>query len=423
MSVPAPRHGRWRFSDIWRAPGFAYFWGAGVFSGLGGTVTSLSLPLLAAIRLDATPIQMGFLTASETTPLLLFGLATGVWVDRRRKRPVIMATHIGRALLLLTAPIALWLGILRLEALMLIGFLIGALTVVFHITWASYLPAIVAPDLLTAGNARLQVGQGIAEMIAGWMARFVSAPMAIAFDSLFYGCAAVLVSRIRPGEPRPMDAPAGTQGRFWQELRESLRFVAGTPILRTTAAATGLWLLVDGARGALLVVFMVRTLGLSAAAVGLVFSCGAAGNLVGAFPLEKIAGRIGVGYAILLGLAATFPAELLMVMAGGPPVLATMMACASRFLSGVTFSIYEINQFSLRQAVTPLRLQGRINATMRTIIRGAIPLSALGSGLLAERIGLHATIVVSLLGIPATFLVIWFSPVRGLATVPARVAS
>ena len=199
-----------------------------------------------------------------------------------------------------------------------------------------------------------------------------------------------------------------------------MRVVVGNPILRATAAATGLWNLFDGARIAVMILFLTRIAGLQAGAVGVMFTLGAVGFLIGSLLPERMARRFGLGRAILLGIVLAVPSELLTAFASGPPTVAAAIAGAGFFLTGLTIPTYDINQFSLRQAVTPLRLQGRVSATMRTLIRGLVPIGALLGGLLAERIGLREVMIVSALGGPAAFLAIWFSPVRSLLAPPPR---
>jgi predicted MFS family arabinose efflux permease len=415
---------RWSPGGVWRSSAYVRIWAASVISGLGSSITALALPLLAALTLNATPFQMGLLIASETVPILLFGLATGVWVDRRPKRPVMIAADIGRAALLLLVPVAAWLGVLRIELLLVIAFLVGTLSVFFEIASQSYLPVILSTEDLTEGNARLHTGWGIAEVggpgLAGWLTQLFSAPIAILVDGVSYIVSAALMAGIRAPEPASHPALEGSEPNFWRELREGLRVVLGNSILRATAAATGLWNIFSGARTAVLVLFLTRTAGLQAGAVGVMFTLGAVGYLFGSLLPERMARRLGLGRAILLGIVLAVPSELLTAFASGPPSMAAVIAGTGFFLTGLTIPTYDVNQFSLRQAVTPLRLQGRVSATMRTLIRGLLPLGALAGGLLAERIGLREVMIVSAFGGPAAFLAIWFSPVRSLQTPPAR---
>ncbi len=426
MSEASGNSTRWPPGGIWGSSAYVRLWSASVISYLGSAVTRLALPLLAALTLHATPFQMGLLVAAESLPILLFGLLTGVWVDRRRKRPVMIAADAGRAVLLVMVPVFAWLGLLRIELLILLTFLVGTLSVFFDIAAQSFMPVILGVDDLPAGNARLHTGWGLAEVggpgLAGWLTQLFSAPIAILTDGVSYALSAILLSGIRINEPPPTAFPAdgGARRHFWRELWEGLRLVGGNPILRATAAATGLWNLFDGARLAVLVLFLTRTLGLPASAAGILFTLGAVGYLLGSFLPARVAGRIGIGRAILLGIVLTVPSELLSALAGGPPLVATAIAGVGFFLTSLTIPIYDVNQFSLRQAVTPLRLQGRVSATMRTLIRGSIPLGALLGGILAEWIGPRGVMIVSVLGGPMALLAIWFSPVRSLPRLPER---
>jgi MFS family permease len=370
---------------------------------------------------------MGLLTAAETVPVLLFGLAIGVWVDRRAKRPVMIVTDLGRALLLLLVPLAAWQRVLSIELLLVVALLVGLLSVFFEVASQAFLPVVLPPDELGEGNARLYMSWGLADVagpgLAGWLTAALSAPVAIVIDAVSYLVSATLLGGIGTDEGREAGGGRREGGRthFRQELIEGLRFVLGTPILRATATATGLANLFDGARFAVIVLFMTRTLGLDAGTVGAVLTIGALGFLVGSLYPERVARRIGLGRAILLGTLAALPGELFLITAGGPPLQAAAMVAAGQALIGLAIPTYDVNQFSLRQAVTPLRLQGRVSATMRTLIRGAFPLGALVGGLLAERIGLRGVIIAGAGGSIAAFLAIWFSPVRTLQIVPARV--
>jgi MFS family permease len=425
VSGATSRSARWRPGGVWRSPAYVRLWSASFISSLGSSITKLALPLLAALTLHATPFQMGLLVAAESMPILLFGLATGVWVDRRAKLPLMIATDVGRAALLLLVPTAAWLGFLSIELLLVIAFLVGTLSVFFEIASQSYLPVILPAEDLTEGNARLYTGWGLADIggpgLAGWLTQLFSAPIAILTDGLSYALSGALLAGIRVREaPHATSTGEGGQPHFWRELGDGLRFVFATPILRATAIATGAWNFFDGARWAVLVLFLTRTIGLDAGITGAIFTASAVGFLVGSFLSARVARRIGLGRAILLGIVLSAPSELLTAIATGPPLVAAAMAGGGFFLTGLTIPIYDINQFSLRQAVTPLRMQGRVSATMRTIIRGSLPLGALAGGILAELIGLRGVMIVAALGPPLAFLAIWFSPVRGLTSVPTR---
>ncbi|MFT4037182.1 MAG: MFS transporter [Thermomicrobiales bacterium] len=410
---------------VWQSADYSRLWSASVVSAFGSAVTHLAVPLLAATTLHASPAQMGLLVASENLPILLLGLIAGVWLDRRTKRPVMIVADLLRGALLLAIPVAAWLGLLRIEVLIAIAFLVGALSVFFEIASQSLLPVILKGEKLAEGNARLFTGWSLAEIagpgIAGWLVQAITAPLAILVDAVSYIVSAVVLLGMRPQEPAGRTVSEGeAPPHFGQELLEGLRLVAHEPMLRATAMATALWNLFDGARWAVLILFLTRALGLDATIIGAMFMVSSVGFLLGSLLPQRVAGRIGLGNAILLGVALAIPSELLTALAGGTPTQATIMAAAGFFLAGVTIPIYDINQFSLRQAVIPLHMQGRGNATIRTIIRGAVPLGALLGGVLAERIGLRGVMIVASGGGLAAFLAIWFSPVRQLRVLPVR---
>jgi predicted MFS family arabinose efflux permease len=412
------RHGVWQSADYTR------LWSATVISAFGSSITRLAVPLLAATTLHATPAQMGLLVASESLPILLLGLLAGTWLDRRTKRPVMIVTDLVRGVLLLVLPVAWALGLLGIELLIAVAFLVGCLSVFFDIASQSLLPMILRDERLAEGNARLFTGWSIAEIagpgVAGWLVQAITAPFAILADAISYLASAIMLVRMHPAEHETASGDGDTRPHFLGELLDGLHLVIRDPVLRATALATGLWNLFDGARWAVLILFLTRTLGLDATIIGVVFMASSVGYLIGSLLPQRVAARIGLGNAILLGVVLAVPSELLTAFASGPPLQATVMTVAGFFLAGVVIPVYDINQFSLRQAVIPLPMQGRGNATMRTIIRGAVPLGAVIGGLLAERLGLRGVMVVASLGGVAGFLAIWFSPVRAMQTLPMR---
>lgn len=419
----APSLAFWRYG-VWQSADYSRLWSASVVSAFGSAITRLAVPLLAATTLHATPAQMGLLVASESLPILLLGLVAGTWLDRRTKRPVMIVTDLVRGMLLLALPVAWAMGVLRIELLIVIAFLVGCLSVFFDIASQSLLPMILRDERLAEGNARLFTGWSIAEIagpgVAGWLVQAITAPFAILVDAVSYLASAVLLFGMRPNEQETAHGEDTARPHFVRELLDGLHLVMRDPVLRATALATGLWNLFDGARWAVLILFLTRTLGLDPSIIGVVFMASSLGYLIGSLLPQRVAQRLGLGHAILLGIVLATPSELLTALASGPPLQATAMAVAGFFLAGVAIPIYDINQFSVRQAVIPLPMQGRGNATMRTIIRGSVPLGAVVGGLLAERVGLRGVMVFAALGGVAAFLAIWFSPVRTMQTLPTR---
>ena len=414
---------RFRRAGLWRHPSFLRLWAAHSVSQIGTSITALALPLIAALTLGATPFQVGLLAAAETAPLLLVGLLAGVWVDRRPRRPVMVAADLGRAGLLLLIPLAAWLDLLRIELLYAIALLVGTLTVFFDVAAQSFAATVLDRSQLVEGTSKLHTSYAVAEIagpgLAGGLVQAVGAPAAVLADAASFVASARLLGRIDAPEARP--EPVAHRGSVWREMGEGVRAVAVVPILRTLAASTGIWNLFDNARRAMLVLFMARELGLRLGTIGVVFAIGSVGFLLGTLLPAPAARRFGVGRAIAAGIVGAAPGGLLVAVAGGPPIVAGALVAVGIFVEGVAAPVYDVNQFSLRQAVTPDRLRGRVNAGLRVLIRGTVPLGALLGGALAELAGLRAAVLIGALGPVAALALVWRSPVRALREPPAPV--
>jgi MFS family permease len=409
-----------RGTSLWRHRDFMRLWSAETISQLGSQVTLLALPLAAILTLDATAFEVGALSSIEYAPFLLVGLPAGVWVDRLRRRPILIAGDLGRAVVLASIPIAYWLDALTLPHLYAAAFVTGICTVFFDVAYQSYLPSLVERGQLTEGNAKLEISRSGAQLagpgIAGALVQFLTAPVAIAADAVSYVGSALFVVRIRQPEPDVPAHPAEDRPRMRSQIMEGLRYVLGHPLLRPIAACTALSNLFSAMVTAILILFAVRELGLTAGAIGVALAIGNVGFLVGAFAAERIARRVGigrtiVGSAVLFGLAgfayplATRATAVALLVAGG-------------LLFGFGGVVYNVNQVSLRQAITPGRMQGRMNATMRFMVWGTMPLGALVGGALGGSIGLRPTLWIAAAGGLVAFVPPLFSPVRRLASIP-----
>ena len=406
--------------NVLRDPDFRRLLGAHVVSQVGSGVTLLALPLIAALDLGATPFQVGLLAASETVPLLLLGLLAGVWADRRRRRPLMVATDLGRAVVLLAIPLAAWQGWLRFDLLVAVSVVAGTLSVVFDIAAQSYLPSLVPAAGLVQANSLMHssysVGGIAGPALAGVLIQTLRAPFAVAADALSFLVSGLLLGGIRRREPEPI---AGGEARSIRaDLGEGLRFVRDTPILRALGLSTGVWNLFDNMRQAMLVLFCARTLGMGPGLIGLVYAVASVGYLVGTFLPAPAARRLGLGRAVLLGALLVLPGDVLVALASGPPTVAAAMVGGGMFLSGLAGPVYDVNQFSLRQSITPRRMQGRVAATLRVLIRGTVPVGALLGGALAGVVGLRGVMWVGLLGVPLALLLVWLSPVPGVRVLP-----
>lgn len=413
-------------TGLWRHPEFLKLWTGQTISLFGSQVSQLAIPLTAALVLNASPVEMGLLGAFEFAPFLLLSLFAGVWVDRAYRRPVLISADVARAVLLGSIPVAALIGALRIEHLYVVGLLTGVGTVFFDVAYQSYLPVLVSREHLVEGNSKLEVSRSVAQIagpgLGGLLVQLITAPMAVVVDALSFVASVISLLLIRQPEPAPVrrdgDAPS-----IWTELREGLEVVLGNPLLRSIAGCTGTSNLFSNAMMAVYVLYLTRELGLQPAAVGLIFAVGGPGALLGAVMAGSLAKRFGLGWTIIVSIFVGGLANLLIPFARGPAVVITAMLMVPAFAGGAANSIYNINQVSLRQAITPDRVQGRMNASMRFIVWGTIPIGALLGGALGQTLGIWPTILLMVLGDLVAPLWVLLSPVRRLQTQPVPVAA
>jgi MFS family permease len=408
----------WPRGGLWRHPDFLRLWGGATVSQLGSQVTLLALPLAAVLVLEASALQVALLTTFDFLPFLLFGLPAGVWVDRLARRPVMIATDVGRALALLTIPIAYAADVLTLGQLYVVGFLVGLLTVFFELAHTSFLPSLVAREQLIDANSKLEISRSGAFIagpgLGGVLVGLLTAPGAIVVDAASFVASAVLVLRIRAHEQ--WIESAGARAGLRRELGEGLRYVASHRYLWPIASCTAILNLFFNAAFAVYFVFLARELDLEPALIGLVLMLGNLGWLAGALVAGRVTGRLGVGWT-LAGSAFLFgPSTALVAVApeSAPlPFLITAQAIGS--FGGV---LYNVTSMTLRQSVTPDRLQGRTVGAIRTLVWGVVPLGALLGGVLASVVGLRATFWIAAVGGAASALPIVLSSARSVRGMP-----
>ena len=413
------------FTGLWRHREFLKLWTGQTISQFGTQVSQLAIPLAAALVLNASPAQMGLLSAFEFAPFLLLSLFAGVWVDRMRRRPILIVADIGRAVLLGSIPLAAVLGALHIEQLYIIGLLTGVLTVFFDVAYQAYLPALVHREHLVEGNSKLEVSRSVAQIagpgLSGALVQLITAPMAVAVDALSFIASVISLLLIRAPEPTPVRT-VGKAGSMWMELRAGLGVVLGNPLLRSIAGCTATSNLFGNGMQAIFVLYMTRELQLPPAAIGLVFAASGPGALLGSLLAGWCSRRFGLGNTIIGSILAGGLANLLIPLARGPLLLVLGMLMVASFVSGLTNPVYNINQVSLRQAITPDHLQGRMNASVRFIVWGTIPIGALMGGALGEAFGLWPTIVAMVVADLLAPAWVLFSPVRQLRIQPAPVS-
>ncbi len=406
-----------------RHPDFMKLWAGQTISQFGTQVSLLALPLAAALILKVNAFEFGLLGTIEFLPFIVLSLPAGVWVDRLRRRPILIAGDVGRGVALLSVPVAYALGVLTIWQLYVVGFISGCLTVFFDVAYQSYLPALVDRTEILEGNSKLEVSRSAAQIagpsIAGVAISLASAPFAIVLDSISYFVSGAFMVFIRKAEPLPKQHHAEGTG-MRREISAGLRYVLGNVLLRSIAACTGISNFFSNIGFAILVLYLIRELAFTPAELGLAFSVGSIGFLIGAVFANRIGRRLGVGPAIVLSAMIFGPSLILVAVA--PADLALPLAAASTFLGSFGGTVYNINQVSLRQAITPERMQGRMNATMRFIVWGTIPIGTILGGFLGAVIGLHETIWIGAIGGIFSFLPVLFSPVRSLREMPTPMA-
>ena len=412
----------WPQDGLWRHADFLKLWSAETISQFGTQVSQLALPLTAVLVLDASAFEVAALGVVEFLPFILFTLPAGVWVDRLRRRPILIAGDLARAALLATIPLAYLADALSLGQLFVVGFLVGTCTVFFDVAYMSYLPSLVERQQIIDGNSKLEISRSAAQIggpgLGGLLVQAFTAPYAILVDAASFLGSGLFVLGIRTAEqPLPDTESAGTRTGLWTELKEGLRFVLRNPNLKAQAGCTATSNFFGNVSFAIIIVFLVRELGLSPGVIGVVISLGSVGALLAAFTAMRISRRFGIGPTTIAVGLLWGPATLLLAVApegnGAIPIL--VLAILVLGFSGV---VYNIVQVSYRQAICPPRLQGRMNSVMRFLVWGTIPLGALLGGALASTIGLRETIVVGAIGGSLAVLWIVFSPQRHLREMP-----
>ena len=397
---------------------FRLLWGGETVSELGSQISLLAIPLLAVRTLHATTFEMGLLTAASTAAFLIVGLPAGVWVDRVRRRRLMIGADLGRVLALGSIPIAAAVGGLTLVQLFVVTLVSGVLTVFFDVAYQSYLPALVGRKHLVEGNAKLtgsaQVAAVAGPSVAGGLVQAIGSSAAVAVDSASFLVSAVAVGAMRSPEPKPTVPEGGHRGLV-VGIAEGLRFVFGNALLRAIAATTATSNLFSGVAAAVEIVFLVRQVHASPGVIGLLFALGGVGGVAGAFAAGPIARRVGGARATIIGIAGSVGALLIPLTMPG----AGLLYFGFGFLM-VSFSatVYNVNQVSFRQRLCPDRLLGRMNASMRFVVWGVLPIGALIGGILGAVFGLRTTLWIGALGQALAGIWLLASPMRGLRDFP-----
>jgi MFS family permease len=414
---------------LWRHPDFLKLWVGQTISRFGSGLTGSALPLAALLVLGASPTQMGLLSAASIAPLLLLGLPAGAWVDRLRRRPVLIWADLGRALLLASIPAAALSGRLGMGQLFAVAAGVGALTVCFDVAYHAFVPDLVGRHRVLEANSKLATSDALAEVttpgLAGALVAAISAPVTVLLDAVSFLVSALSVALI--GAPERAPAPAGAQRPLRREIAAGLAAVARSPYLRAMAGYAALQAFFGNFIGALYSLYVLRELGMGPVLLGVTIGVGGASNLLGTFLVGPVTRRFGPGptmtAAVVAGGLTVFLIPLAGVVAGTAPaadaVLVAFAVMAAAQGSDLIYPLYEINALTVRQSATPDALLGRVNASMRVLEGGAAPIGALVGGVLGDAIGVRSTLFVAAGGLLASALWLAASPLRRLVRLPS----
>ena len=409
-----------RPASLWQHRDFLKFWSAQTTSVFGSQLASLAYPLTAILVLEATTFQVGLLQATGTASGVLLGLFAGVIVDRVSRKPLLIISNLGRAFLAFSIPIAAVFGFLRIEQLYLVAFLSGAFSIVSDVAGMAFLPSMLEKEQLVEGNSKFGTTESAAMIagpsLSGALVQILSAPLVIFIDAVSFLFSAVLIWQVRVPEVLIEKEKRG----IWTDIGEGLRFVYGNEILRPLAESIAAYFLFRQIVLTLFTLYAIRELHLEPVWLGVIFSALGFGFLLGALTVKSITRRFGIGRTLLGANFINIAALALVPLASGSIVLLVTLFAISHFLHAFGVQISGINLMSLRQAITPNRLQGRMNASFRFVNVGMMMFGALIAGFLGELIGLRATLFVGAVGMVIPFLRLLFSPIRNLQEQPGE---
>ncbi|GAB2749560.1 MFS transporter [Nocardioides pakistanensis] len=396
---------------------FRQLWMGDAVSQLGVQLVGLAMPILAVRLLDADEFQMGLLGTFEMLAFLLVGLPAGAWVDRWRKRRVVIVGDLVRGLVLLSLPVAWALDSLTMLHVYGVALVVGTATVFFDVAHQSYLPDLVHSDQIGEANAKIMATGEVARIagpaLGAALIRLVGSPLTIAVTALSMAASTLFVRRIRHDEEPPLKAD---RRPLRTEVGEGLSFVLRQPLLRRIVLCTALSNTAAAVSSVLLVLYVIRDLGLTEATLGLVFSVGSVGGLAAALTVTRVSRLVGEGRTIPAMALLTVPfAALTPVASQVPPVPALALGAF-----GVSYGAvgYNVIQVSFRQRLCPKPLLGRMNASIRFIVWGSMPIGAFAGGLLGESLGVVPTLWLTVAGFLLAALTVLFSPLSRMRDLP-----
>jgi MFS family permease len=406
--------------SLWRKSDFLKLWSGQTISVFGSMIGGTAMSFTAVLFLHATPFQMALLTSMQLVPGFLAGLFAGAWVDRVRRRPMMIAVDISRAVILATIPLAALTGILHIEQLYLVALVVGILSIIFELAYQAYLPGLVGKQHVVEGNSKLSASAAVSEFagfnLGGWLVHIFTAPFAIFIDAVSFLFSAISLQLIRAYE---MIEPSQESPNMFREIREGLRVVYQHPLLRSSAVIFTIISLSGGIFGTLVVLYMGRELGFDPGILGMIWAVGGVSSFFGASLTPYITRRLNPGPAMVAGLALYGVSIFFIPLASGATVLSAIFLIIQQLGDGF-YVLYEINMVSFRQEIISERMLGRVNATLRFVTLGATLVGTLLGGLLGESLGIRTTLFIAAGGSLIGSAILAISPIGKLKKVTSQ---
>lgn len=410
-----------RATGAFSNPDFVKLWSGQSISLIGTQVTQFTMPLVAILALNATVIEVGVLNALRFVPVLLMSLFAGVWLDRRRRRPVLIACALGNAVLIGTVPLASATGLLSIGLLYVVVTMAGLLSMTFDVGALSYVPNLVDREHLTDANSKIQASTAFAGVagpgLAGVLVGLVTAPITLTADSVSYLFSAAGLIAIRKPEPAP-EVPE-VRVSVGQSISEGLRAVWGSKLLSAVLTQSAALNLFFGAYITVFVVYAVRVVHLRPIELGIVMAGSAVGSLAGATTARRVSKALGLGRTMAINTVGESLLLLLLLVPRHASVATIAIFFAAQLGYGWNVGVLNVNTITLRQVVTPRRVLARMNATYRMVIFGVAPIGMSLGGVLASAAGLRSGLMISLTLMTSPLLWLFFSPVFRLKQMPA----
>lgn len=405
-----------RIAGTLRKRSFRLFWIGESTSQVGSAISSVVVPLVGVRVLHAGTFAIALLTAAGWLPWLLFGLPAGAWVDRFRKRTLLIVCDLVSLILFASIAFSAWLGVLTVAQLLVAALLAGLVSVFFKAAFQAYIPLLLQKDELVDGNAKLQASSAFATVggpgIGGAIAQFLGIATGVLLDAASFAVSAVCLLATPSTEPDSGDSkPKRELGR---EIRDGLRFLLHDPYLLPLAAFTSTLGLGISSSDALMIVFFVRTLGVTSSITGIVLGLMGAGGLFGAVIAARLVRVYGSARAMLICRILLSFALLLPLASRGVGLIFSV----GWFFATVGLISGNIISLSFRQARCPAQILGRVSATYYTMTYSSMALGGVFAGALGTLLGVRAALWITCGIVASASVILFFSPIRHLRELP-----